>query len=208
MRALFVCSVLMVLPSSASSQEAPVTSACEVAAGIVATAPDEADTSRAFDRVQHCGSKGRDAIIRGMRTLSSTHDPVRIARFMSRLDGWRDASIADEAVRMAADANVASITRVYAIRHLVAILRPRYLITYESLVAPTDSVVTRELVTYNGGCRGSVVALANFSVTPLQAEHERRIRRTLLQLAENVTTGADVRNAARCALQVDPQRRS
>lgn len=196
MRILFAYSLF--LPAVAWAQQPQSPNECRSAAERVAKAPHRSDTVRAFARLQYCGTVGRDALVAGMREVARTRDRGRTVHFMSNLDQWRDAVIAEEAMRIAGDASSSVSARVYAIRHLISVIRPQYFITYDVLVAEADSVLTGD-ASYAVPCQGGTVShTSGVSVTPPTRALESRIRAALVRIASSASSPRQVRNAAGC----------
>jgi hypothetical protein len=122
---------------------------------------------------------------------------------MMGVDNWRDASLLDAALEMATDGSATPEARVFAVRHLIALVAPHYFFTYDGIVR-SDTLRTAEYVEFKRGCAYQITAeqSGNLRGSPLPADYEPRIRTTLKSLAESPSAPTPVRNAARCMARI------
>ncbi|HYC50728.1 MAG TPA: hypothetical protein VEB19_06455 [Gemmatimonadaceae bacterium] len=120
---------------------------------------------------------------------------------MNHVDSWRDAEIMSEAMRIARDPHAVGSARVFAIRHLMALLQPHKQFSFEQLVAGLDSTVTPDRVEYELGCMGALnPGRRAASVTPLPSGFEDRIKALLREISANESEPRAIRNAATCGI--------
>lgn len=136
-----------------------------------------------------------------MLAYARSTDPVALGTFMWTVDGWRDSTLFEAAIRLATDTTAAPTARVFGVWHLLLLTHPYMLYTYAGLTAgdstslqPDGSEVTTV------GCREQIGSeMADRVVTPLPPDYAARIQKALSLLVAAPGTPTIVRNAARCA---------
>ena len=89
----------------------------------------------------------------------------------------------DAVTALATDSAATPQVRVFAVRHLILLLQPNFLLTYAGLTRKADTTVTAQLVTWQEvGCVAQMGVSAphrSLKGAPLPADYEARIRATL-----------------------------
>lgn len=182
--------------------QSSVAAQCEAAAKVIAKGHPATTDDWAFVELRGCGRAGARAFADGLGHYAGERDIDVLRRFMDRVDDWRDASIFDAALAMATNASATPQARVYAVRHLIALLIPQRHFLYDGLAKGLDSVRAPDGgLRFNLACQSIVTAehSGTLSGDPLPPGYEARIRATLRSIADSPSTPAPVRNASRCA---------
>jgi hypothetical protein len=186
-------------PSAAQTET--VERDCDKAAKIIEKGHPEKKEEWAYNYITRCGAEGARAVSAGMLTLRQQRDTSVLDAFMWQADNWRDATVMEAATQVATDVGASPEARVFAVRHLIGLLRPQIKFTYGHLTASSDSTQANGVVVYEMGCRAALGSEgADVSATALPTDYVARIRSTLRGLRSDPATPTPVRNAAACAL--------
>lgn len=182
---------------------------CETAARVVAKGRLTSEEQEAFRPLSRCGMNGARALTAGLERLTTETDVEALDDFMHQVDNWRDASIFNAVMRVVTNPAASPQARVFAVRHLILLLRPHFMFDYSDLTSGADTTVhPNGLVEWTlTGCSPQITTARRTSVDgePLPADYETRIRATLSALAGSGSTPEPVRNAARCGLELVPR---
>lgn len=90
-------------------------------------------------------------------TYARSTDPVAHDAFMWLVDGWRDSTLLEAAIRLATDTAATPTARVFGVRHLLLLTHPFMIYTYKGLTAGDSTSLLpdrSELTTV--GCREQI----------------------------------------------------
>jgi hypothetical protein len=176
-------------------------SICEKAAAIIAKGHTSEADDWAFSALRPCGAAGARAFVAGIAHYRTETDVAALEDFMTQVDNWRDASIFDAVTALATDSAATPQARVFAVRHLILLVQPNFLLTYAGLTRKADTTVTPDLVTWQEvGCVIQMISAPHGSIrgSPLPADYETRLRETLASLVSSPSVPLAVRYAAGC----------
>jgi hypothetical protein len=161
--------------------------------------PPEADYW-AFGAARRCGPAGARAVAGGLASYASETDLKALNDFMGQVDSWRDASVLEAATRLAMNGAASPQARVFAVRHLIQLIQPNYVYTFEGLTRKADTTTTAEYTVYTSACAAQITPPRERAAVgaPLPQGYEAEIRSTLSSLANSSSTPDPVRIAARC----------
>lgn len=191
-----------------SAQAVPLMD-CETAARVVSKGRLTRDEQEAFRPLTRCGVTGAKALAAGLDHLTTETDIEVLDDFMHQVDNWRDASIFSVVIRLVANPTASPSARVFAVRHLILLLGPHFMLSYSGLTSAADTTAHPSgLVEWTlTGCSPQMTTARRTSIEgeSLPGGYEARIRATLSALAGSGSTPEPVRNAARCGLQLVPR---
>jgi hypothetical protein len=175
---------------------------CDKAAAIVGKGHATETDGWAFAALRPCGAAGGRAFVAGIAHYTTETDVAALQDFMTQVDNWRDASIFDAVTALATSSAATPQARVFAVRHLILLVQPNFLLTYGGLTSKPDTTVEPGLVMVQqgGGCAAQMISAPHGSIrgSPLPADYEARIRATLASLASSPAVPVAVRYASRC----------
>lgn len=177
---------------------------CEKAAAIVSKGHVPTADKAAFGRLSHCGASGGRAIAAAVGQMATETDISVLKDFMWHVDEWRDESVFRAITELATNDAATTQARVFAVRHLLMLLRPSHVYTYAALTTTkVDTTVVGDVKTWQPvACVAQITGERRGSYSqgvPLPTDVEPRIRSTLASLAQSAAVPGPVRNAARCA---------
>jgi hypothetical protein len=175
---------------------------CGKAANIVSRGRTTPTDDWAFSALSACGPAGARAVAAGMAFYRTETNVVALEDYMTQVDNWRDDVVLSAVLELATDDAATVQARVFAVRHLMLLLEPNLLLTYDGLIRKADTTVTRDMVTWQAaGCTAQMVSAphGSFKGAPLAPDYKERISETFRSLLNSSTTPAPVRNAANCA---------
>lgn len=175
---------------------------CGTAASIVSKGRTTPTNDWAVSALSACGPAGARAVAAGMAFYRTETNVAALEDYMTQVDNWRDQAILNAALELATDAAATVQARVFAVRHLMLLLEPNFLLTYEGLGRKADTTVTRDMVVWQpAGCTAQMVSAphGSFKGAPLAADYKERIGEAFRSLLNSSTTPAPVRKAANCA---------
>ncbi len=173
---------------------------CEKAAKIIAQGHPEKKEEWALGVLTNCGKTGADAFVAGIAQQAIVNDTLALETFYSHVDVWRDATIMNALLDLARNTTATPAARVFAVRHLIQLVRTRTRFPYGELVRGSTVTVTPDsMTTYTPGCvawHGSEIP--DQSATPLPADYQITIRTALATLVNDPATPDALKKAARC----------
>jgi hypothetical protein len=176
---------------------------CDQAAAIVAKGRVPARDDAAFGTLRRCGAVGGRAVAAGVAHFATETDISALQAFMSQADQWRDESVFRAIAKLATNDAASPQARVFAVRHLLTLLRPDLLYSYAGITRKADTTVTPEMTSVQlVGCAGQIITAphGSFRGAPLPTDLKAEIQSTLKSLAQSAATPNPVRYAALCAL--------
>lgn len=173
---------------------------CEKAADIVRKGHPAHKEQAAWDALVRCGKTGAAATVTAIAQTRVEQDPMALAPFYFRVNQWRDVNIMNAASQIALDPSATVPARVFAVSHLLWLLTPGAIYSYDILTTGAVAVSKPDGLHYTPACRHGL-ASDNSSVTgtPLPIGFEIPLGTMLNQLAADVSMPLQVRNAAECA---------
>lgn len=192
LRALVVMSLLM-LPGCVHAQP-PAGERCAVARAVIERAASQGERG-ALDVIPTCGREGAAALARGFPVLRWSSDVPRLDAYLQVMRLWRDASLYEAALNVAADRGASVRARVFAFGYLLTLVSPGDLIQYEVLGAGLDE---------NGlplqPC-SRVVSTSHGSLdsAPLPTDWRQRLQVIARGIYKDETEPSAVRSAAFCS---------
>ena len=173
---------------------------CEKAAKIIRKGHPEKQEAWALGVLTNCGGAGADAFMAGIAQEAAVSDTIALETFFSYVDVWRDATIMNASLDLARNMSATPAARVFAVRHLIQLVRTRTRFRYGELVRGSTVTVTPDSMTiYAPGCvawHGSEIP--DQSATPLPANYPTVIRTALAALVIEPSTPDVLKKAARC----------
>jgi hypothetical protein len=173
---------------------------CEKAAKIIRKGHPEKKEEWALGVLTNCGKAGADAFVDGIAQQATVSDTLALETFYSHVDVWRDATIMNASLDLARNVTATPTARVFAVRHLVQLVRARTRFPYGELVRGSTVTVTPDsMTTYTPGCvawHGSEIP--DQSATSLPADYPTTIRTALTTLVNDPATPDMLKKAARC----------
>ena len=173
---------------------------CEKAAKIVTKGHPEKKEEWALGVLTNCGRAGADAFMAGIAQEAAVSDTIALETFFSHVDVWRDATIMNASLDLARTTTATPAARVFAVRHLIQLVRTRTRFRYGELVRGSTVTVTPDsMATFKPGCvawHGSEIP--DQSATPLPADYQTTIRTALATLVNDPATPDMLKKAARC----------
>jgi hypothetical protein len=193
--------LLPIAVADAQARQASDTT-CVAAERVIASGRIPDSNQPASLTLSRCGRTGGAAVARGLVRLRSERDSAAIQRFMTVADGWRDARVMTAAVEVAEDRTATVPSRLFAIRHLLALLKPYHVYEVRELARGADSSfdARTRIWTYTVGCERGIASApkgANEG-TPLPANARGIIRASLARIEADTESPREIRNAARC----------
>lgn len=176
---------------------------CDKAAAVVSKGRVPAQDDSVFGSLRSCGAVGGRAVAAGVAHFAMETDIPVLQDFMSQVDNWRDESVFRAITQLATNDAASPQARVFAVRHLLMLVRPELLYSYKGLTRKADTTVTPELISWQTvGCTGQVITAphGSFRGAPLPTDFKDEIRSTLKSLAQSASAPNPVRYAALCAL--------
>ena len=189
------------IPQTAFAQgnNGPDDKSCDKAAKIVSKGHPEKKNAWALAVLFSCGKAGANALVTGMPQYVSETDTLALDAFFTTVDNWRDGAIMSAALDIAGNPGASVQARVYAIRHLVILVRQRVSFLYGDISAGPTTTTTDELKTFRPACRASHGSeLPANAATPLPTNYVAVIKSALDGIASASSNPAPVRNAAAC----------
>jgi hypothetical protein len=173
---------------------------CDKAAKTVQNGHPAHKLTAALNTLSGCGALGGQTTAAAVQGTRLETDTTALEEFYTIADMWRDASVMQAAINLAQDAGASSQARVYAVRHLLRVVRPRSIFRYGNLVRGNVTTVAADsTIAIRPGCRessvGSVPALVGSQLPP---DYRVRIRELLATLASSSSSDIRLQNAAKC----------
>ena len=175
---------------------------CDRAASAVSRGRVAPTDEWAFGALSSCGPAGARALATGMAYYRAETNVAALEDYMTQVDNWRDQTIFESALALANNDAATVQARVFAVRHLMLLLEPQLLLTYDGLVRKADTTETRDMVVWQRvGCTAQMVSAPHGSLkgAPLPADYKARIADTFRSLFGDSKAPAPLRNAANCA---------
>ena len=194
----------LLFPIAVADAQAPTApdSACVSAQRIMASGRITDSDRGASLTISRCGRAGAAAVARGLTRIRSERDSAAVQRFMTVADGWRDADIMKAAVDVAEDRTATMPSRLFAVKHLLALLHPYRVYEVWGLVQSVDSSYDAHsrLWTYSVGCQRGIASAPKGATkgAPLPANAKDIIRAALARIEADTESPREIRNAARC----------
>jgi hypothetical protein len=195
-----LASCLALWPMALSGQAASK-GECDKAATIVAKGHTSQADDWTFSALRPCGATGGRAFAVGLAHYARESDVAALEDYMTQVDNWRDASIFDAVIDLATNSAASPQARVFAIRHLILLEHPQFVLTYAGLTRKADTTVTRDMVVRQEvGCVVQMTSAPHGSIkgSPLPPDYLTRLRATLVSLANSSDVPVPVRYAAGC----------
>lgn len=188
-----------VWPLSSLAQDRKSEKECIKAAKVIDKGHPAHKQAEALSTLLGCGRTGANATSAAIQDSRAELDTLVLRSFYGLVDGWRDAVVMQAALEVARDASAAAPARVFAIRHLLVLLRPSAQFTYDNLVRsvviPDDTSSARSVTSCASGYASGVVDAHG---TPLPSDYAAQLTQALSQIKAAPSGPTSVRNAASC----------
>lgn len=172
---------------------------CDKAAKIIDKGHPAHKQTVALTVLLGCGSTGATATAAAIQDSRAEGDTIVLARLYDLVDGWRDAVVMQAAHQVAGNESAVAPARVFAIRHLLVLLRPSAQFAYGRLVRsvfiPDDTSSAQSVTSCASGYASEREGVHG---TPLPTDYAAQLTQALAQLKSASAAPASVRNAAAC----------
>ena len=186
-------------PLSSEAQDKKREKECDKAAKVIEKGHPAHKQADALNTLLGCGATGANATSAAIQASRTEQDTVVLRIFYDLVDGWRDAVVMQAALQVARDESAEAPARVFAIRHLLVLLRPSAQFAYgrlaRSVSIPDDTSSARSVTSCASGYaseRGELHA------TPLPVDFAAQVTQALEQIKGAPSVPTTVRNAAGC----------
>jgi hypothetical protein len=156
--------------------------------------------------LRRCGVIGASALVAGLAHYTTETNIDALTTFMSEVNNWRDAAIFKAALRLATNRGATPQARVFAVKHLLRLIRPYDIFPYDLLTEYGDTTTTADgqlqrawpTPCWAMAARVSPDGGVSIVGSPLPPDYEATTRTTLASLANDPASPEPVRRAARC----------
>jgi hypothetical protein len=146
-----------------------------------------------------CGSEGARETARAIAATRSEQDVGALSRAWGAIDRWRDADVMRAALTVAQDNGASTRARVFATMHLIQLLHPGQVFTYQGIVKDGTYRKKGGNVIYTPGCaRAYGGGHSDAFATPLPRDYVTQIQPVLDRMSEDASLPKELRNAAWC----------
>jgi hypothetical protein len=202
---LLATTVAAALVPAASAQSRPdspgdVVKTCDKAVKTLRNQRPAHKLTDALEYAQFCGQAGAEVTALAVGDSRLENDTLVLDNLYTVVDAWRDAGIMTAALGVAGDPAATAPSRVYAVRHLLVLVRANAAYSYGRLVAGPRmfTAANGEQAPMPGCAQGIGSEIPNRVGTALPASYAARIRSALGAIASDLSTPLGVRNAAAC----------
>jgi hypothetical protein len=185
--------------NSASDRATAWKAQCGEASARMDRSTSSSARSREMTALLQCGKEGAAATARALAGTRSMADVAVLRQYYYSIDGWRDADVMAAALTMAQDRQAATPARVFAVKHLLGLLSPGTVFSYDELIRGSTSTKRAGLLVVRPGCHRAVASGSGNTVgTPLPSNYGSDIQAALARLSGDRSAPAALRNAAAC----------
>ena len=154
----------------------------------------------ALEYAQFCGQAGAEVTALAVADSRTEADTLVLQHLYAVVDAWRDAQIMTAALGVAGDGGATTPSRVYAMKHLLVLIRANAAYSYGRLIAGPRMFIAAdgERVPRPGCAQGMSSEIPDRVGTPLPFTYADGIRTALGAIASDTSAPLHVRNAASC----------